>query len=201
MRSMFKVVGLCAGLLCTLTAGSMAQADEPRVVGWIEKGLILPEYTAVKIKVDSGALTSSMHAVNMEEFSHRGNDWVRYDVPVEDVDTGEQVTLHFERPVFRRILVRGAGGSERRPVVKMSICMGDQVYEEQFSLRDRGEMNYPVLIGRRTIAHIGLIDVSETFMHKPNCSQEQIDEERRRQQQREEDGADNETGETDDSQA
>ncbi|MEB3735803.1 hypothetical protein ULF88_20965 [Halopseudomonas pachastrellae] len=62
-------------------------------------------------------------------------------------------------------------------------------------------MNYPVLIGRRTIAHIGLIDVSETFMHKPSCSQEQIDEERRRQQQREEEGADNETGETDDSQA
>ena len=63
MRSMFKVVGLCAGLLCTVTAGSMAQADEPRVVGWIEKGLILPEYTAVKIKVDSGALTSSMSGV------------------------------------------------------------------------------------------------------------------------------------------
>ncbi|UJJ31402.1 retropepsin-like aspartic peptidase RloA3 [Halopseudomonas maritima] len=198
MQSFFKVVGLCSALLGTVTLSTLAQADgapAPRVVGWIEKGLILPEYTAVKIKVDSGALTSSMHAVNLEEFEYKGNDWVRYDVPVEDVDTGEEITMHFERPVYRRILVRGAGGSERRPVVKMSICMGDQVYEEQFSLRDRGDMNYPVLIGRRTIEHIGLIDVSETFMHKPSCSEAQHDQERRRQQQRERDGAGNDAAE------
>lgn len=197
MRSVLKLAGLSVGLLCAaLGAGVAHAADEavqfgPRVVGWIEKGLILPEYTAVKIKVDSGALTSSMHAVNLEEFEHHGKEWVRYDVPVRDADTDEMVTMHFERPVFRRILVRGAGGADRRPVVKMSICMGDRVYEEQFSLRDRGDMNYPVLIGRRTIEHVGLIDVSRTFMHKPNCSEDDYDQERQRQHDREENGAGN----------
>lgn len=202
MRSVVKVAGLSVGLLMAVIGAGAAQAADdavqfgPRVVGWIEKGLILPEYTAVKIKVDSGALTSSMHAVNLEEFEHLGHDWVRYDVPVRDADTNEMVTMHFERPVFRRILVRGAGGSDRRPVVKMSICMGDRVYEEQFSLRDRGDMNYPVLIGRRTIEHVGLIDVSKTFMHKPNCTEEDYDEERQRQHDREEKGAGNQPAET-----
>lgn len=196
MRSVVKVAALSVGLWCVLSGAGVSAADEsvrfgPRVVGWIEKGLILPEYTAVKIKVDSGALTSSMHAVNIEEFEHMGHEWVRYDVPVRDADTDEMVTMHFERPVFRRILVRGAGGSDRRPVVKMSICMGDRVYEEQFSLRDRGDMNYPVLIGRRTIAHVGLIDVSRTFMHKPNCSEADYDQERQRQHDREESGVGN----------
>ena len=194
MQSVVKLVSVSA---CMLLAGFSAatQANsaesgldevvthhEQQVVGWIEKGLILPEHTAVKIKVDSGALTSSMHAVNLETYTHNGKPWVRYDVPVKDADTDELVVMSFDRPVFRRILVRGAGGSDRRPVVKMSICMGDQVYEEQFSLRDRGDMTYPVLIGRRTIEHIGLIDVSDTFLLKPSCSQQEHDDERDRQQ-------------------
>lgn len=152
------------------------------VVGWIEKGLILPEETAVKIKVDSGALTSSMHAVNMESFTRKGKKWVRYDVPVVDADTGNRVTLQFERPVFRQITVRGAGGEDYRPVVKMRMCVGNRIYEEQFSLRDRSDMTYPVLLGRRTIEHIGLIDVSDTFMLPLDCPDAASEDERSRQQ-------------------
>ena len=159
----------------------VAKVNAKVVVGWIEKGLILPEQTAVKIKVDSGALTSSMHAVNLDFFELKGKSWVRYEVPVRDADTGKRVTMKFERPVYRRILVRGAGGEDRRPVVKMSMCIGGQVYEEQFSLRDRGDMTYPVLIGRRTIEHIGLIDVSRTFMLKLDCPVSAEGEERDKQ--------------------
>src|SRR5690606_12635003 len=50
------------------------------IVGWVEKGRILPEHTAVKVKVNSGALTSSMHAINLERFRRDGERWVRYDV-------------------------------------------------------------------------------------------------------------------------
>ncbi|WP_226944871.1 ATP-dependent zinc protease [Pseudomonas sp. FME51] len=159
------------------------------VVGWIEKGLILPEETAVKIKVDSGALTSSMHAVNLERFTRKGKKWVRYDVPVVDADTGHRVTLHFERPVFRQMTVRGAGGEDYRPVVKMRMCVGNRIYEEQFSLRDRSDMTYPVLLGRRTIEHIGLIDVSDTFMLPLDCPDAASEDERSRQQLMKEDAS------------
>lgn len=158
-----------------------SEHDGRVVVGWIEKAQILPELAAVKLKVDSGALTSSMHAVNIETFTRKGKEWVRYDVPVNDADNGELVRMEFERPVYRRVVVRGAGGKDRRPVVKMSICLGDQVYEEQFTLRDRGDMTYPVLIGRRTIENIGLIDVSETFLLPLNCPAEAGEAERKKQ--------------------
>lgn len=150
------------------------------IVGWVEKARLLPEQTAVKVKVDSGALTSSMHAVNIDQFIRDGKRWVRYDVPVVDADTGDKVTMNFEVPVYRRVVVRGAGGEDRRPVVKMSMCIGDRVYEEQFSLRDRGDMNYPVLLGRRTIAHIGLIDVANTFLLPLNCPEDADQQERDR---------------------
>ena len=74
-------------------------------------------------------------------------------------------------------------------MVKMSICMGDRVYEEQFSLRDRGDMTYPVLIGRRTIEHIGLIDVSRTFMLSLECSKSDEEEERDKQKRIKDDEA------------
>lgn len=50
--------------------------------------------------------------------------------------------------------------------------MGDTIYEEQFSLRDREEMNYPLLLGRRTISHLGLLDVRNTFLQKPECGED-----------------------------
>lgn len=184
------LLAVCVSFPGQVLAGGSSDGDKQSrvtkinskvVVGWIEKGRILPEHTAVKIKVDSGALTSSMHAVNLDYFKRKGKSWVRYDVPVRDADTGKRVMMKFERPVYRRILVRGAGGEDRRPVVKMSMCIGDQIYEEQFSLRDRGDMTYPVLIGRRTIEHIGLIDVSRTFMVKLDCPLTAEDDERVKQ--------------------
>jgi hypothetical protein len=42
-------------------------------------------------------------------------------------------------------------------------------------------MTYPVLIGRRTIEHIGLIDVSRTFMVKLDCPSTAEDDERDKQ--------------------
>ncbi|PAU89013.1 ATP-dependent zinc protease [Pseudomonas sp. WN033] len=188
---------VCISVLAPVAWAEAEQYEDPEaseqpvaakvIVGWVEKGRILPEHTAVKIKVDSGALTSSMHAINIENFTLNGNPWVRYDVPVKDADSGELVTLKFERPVYRRVLVRGAGGEDRRPVVKMAMCIGNQVYEEQFSLRDRGDMTYPVLIGRRTIEHVGLIDVSRTFLLKLDCPEAEETRERERVERMKED--------------
>lgn len=157
-----------AGLLSACTV--QALADSPQVLGWIEKGLILPEEIAVKFKLDSGALTSSMHAENIDRFKKDGDDWVRFTLELEDVDTDKKIEKRIEREVVRDIKVRGAGGAEKRPVVLMKVCLGNRTYEEQFSLNDRDKMNYPVLIGRRALEDIGLVDSSKTFTVEPDCS-------------------------------
>lgn len=51
----------------------------------------------------------------------------------------------------------------------MKICIGNTTSEEQFTLRDREDMKYPVLIGRKTIEHLGLIDVKKQFTIEPQC--------------------------------
>ena len=61
--------------------------------------------------------------------------------------------------------------AQKKPVVLMKVCLGSQMYEEQFSLNDRDKMNYPVLIGRRTLEKVGLVDSSKTFTIEPSCSE------------------------------
>ncbi|MGE6993255.1 ATP-dependent zinc protease [Pseudomonas sp. NPDC047961] len=160
---------ILAALLAAVVSGT-ALASSPQVLGWVEKGLILPEQVAVKFKLDTGALTSSMHAENIDRFEKDGDEWVRFTVELEDVDTDKDVRTRLERKMVRDIKVRGAGGSEERPVVLMKVCLGNQMYEEQFSLNDRDKMNYPVLIGRRTLEKVGLVDSSKTFTTEPSCS-------------------------------
>lgn len=156
---------LGAGLL-----GSAAQAAETTTYGWVEKGTIEPWGTEVKVKLDTGALTSSMQAEEIEAFERDGEDWVRFTTELEDEATNEVVSKTFERPVFRDLRVRGAGGVESRPVVLMTLCMGETLREEQFSLEDRDDMNYPVLLGRRTIQDLGSVETTRTFMHEPECN-------------------------------
>lgn len=153
-----------------LSPGIATAADSPQVLGWVEEGLILPEKVAVKFKLDTGALTSSMHAEDVERFEKDGKDWIRFTVELEDINTEKQVRTRLEREMIRDVTVRGAGGVEDRPVVLMKVCLGNRTYEEQFSLNDRDDMNYPVLIGRRTLEKVGPVDSSKTFTIKPSCA-------------------------------
>ncbi len=154
-------------LLALLTQTVVAAPD--RTFGWIEEGVLEPEHITVKLKLDTGALTSSMDARHQQRFSRDGKSWVRFNIEVTDSRTGKHVISQFERPIERRVKVRGAGGADSRAVVFMDMCIGDRSYREEFSLNDRGDMLYPVLIGRRMIRHLGLVDVSRTFIHEPRC--------------------------------
>ncbi len=166
---------LLYSLILTLTLFPQLHASEEhssgqRVYGWVEKGIVMPTGALVKMKLDTGALTSSMHAEDIETYSiPDGGDGVRFTLELEDQDSGEMIERRMDLEVERYLIVTGAGGEDRRPVVKMDLCIGDNVYHEQFSLRNRDEMIYPLLIGRRTLRELGLVDARSTFLTEPEC--------------------------------
>jgi hypothetical protein len=156
-------------LTAMLLVGAAPALADDKVFGWVEKAVVEPLGVEVKAKLDSGALTSSLDARDIERFKRDDERWVRFRLKLEDEESGEVVSERMELPLYRSLRLRGAGGTDRRPVVLMKVCLGNTLYEEQFSLRDRGDMNYPLLLGRRTIGHLGLLDVRETFLTEHGC--------------------------------
>lgn len=156
-----------AMLVLTFVASLKARSEQRPVTGWIEEVHLYPGAIALKAKLDTGALTSSMDAREIRYFRRGSQQWVRFRVICRNRETGEPFSQEFERPLVRRVRLRGAGGVDHRPVVTMEVGIGQQMLVEEFSLRDRKDMLYPLLLGRRTLERIGPVDTRRTFTQQP----------------------------------
>lgn len=85
-----------------------------------------------------------------------------------------------EKKILERRLVRWVkikkkeGGHLRRPVVRMTFCIGGRSIREEVNLADRGHFIYPVLIGRNMLAKGNLaVDSSRTFTAKSACPKDE----------------------------
>ncbi|MFL0803727.1 MAG: ATP-dependent zinc protease [Agarilytica sp.] len=114
----------------------------------------------LKARIDTGAKSSSLNATNIQRFERNGERWVRFDVAL-----GEERSVTLEAPLHRHVRIRQASVSEleRRPVVKLPIRMGEIYEETEFSLSDRNEMLYPILLGRSFLRDIAVVDVAKKF--------------------------------------
>lgn len=166
MRWFARVLGLVA-----LLAAAGARADTGKVIaGWLEKvHFAAADRHEVKAKLDSGAKTSSVNARNVEGFERDGRPWVRFELVLPDADDRTRVVA-MERPVTRYVRIKEHDGNhDRRAVVELEFCFVGRWHKAQFSLVDRSEFNYPVLLGRRFLAGIAVIDPGETFLADPRC--------------------------------
>ena len=155
-------------LAVALTGPAMAQDLFPgkTVFGWVEHAFLEGPELELRAKLDTGAKTSSLSAVDIERFERDGEEWVRFDIPIPESD--RQIEL--ERPVYRNVLIKDRdGSSNRRPVVRLVTCLGPHKVEAQYSLADRTGFHYPILIGRRVLKDVGLVDASGTFLADPVC--------------------------------
>jgi hypothetical protein len=123
--------------------------------------------TYLRARVDSGANTSSLSAKDITRFERDGEDWVRFKLGVneDDVVVDDVRNEWIEAPVERRVRILQAAGSESRPVVSLLMTLGSIREPVEFTLNDRTHLNYPVLLGRRFLMDIALIDVAESYLH------------------------------------
>tara|TARA_B100000749_G_C18415599_1_gene461141 strand:- start:953 stop:1579 length:627 start_codon:yes stop_codon:yes gene_type:complete len=164
-----------------LAAESEAKNDQrpPETLGYVEWVVMQDTSLRLKARLDTGAKTSSLHAVNVEPFEKDGAEWVSFQIPLgdhEDQPTEgeldhEDVILEFERPVERTVLIKRKGApSQKRYVVMMDFCIAGTTHTTQFSLTDRGKFSYPALLGRRFMRDDNiLIDSADAFMAEKEC--------------------------------
>lgn len=163
------VLGLTASLLLATPAWSDSSTPARFIAGWVEKVTLLPSGDLLKAKLDTGAKTSSINAHHIERFKKDGESWVRFELEYETVD-GETRRQRMERPLVRRVRIKEHDGDhDSRVVVMLDFCINAQRHSAQFSLVDRSRFVYPMLLGRRFLKEVALIDPAATFEARAGC--------------------------------
>ena len=143
------------------TASTLPKHSDMVIAGWLEYVVLEPWDIKLRAKLDTGAKTSSLHALNIERFIHDGQSWVRFNT--ED-KKNNVATKTIELPVKREVKIKSHHrDATSRPVVMISFCLNSHLYHSEFSLVDRTRFNYPVLLGRRILQYGILVDAASTF--------------------------------------
>jgi hypothetical protein len=139
-------------------------AREPRpVIGWRE-WVALPELDIdwIKVKVDTGAKSSAIHASNVEMFSRGGKRWVRFDVHPLQRDT-RHVSHAVARLAGRRAVRNSGGHAEERVVILTKLRFQGEEWPIELTLTDRDSMGFRMLLGREAIRSRFAVDPARSF--------------------------------------
>lgn len=139
---------------------------EKRVIGWRE-WVALPELgiTAVKAKIDTGATTSSIHAIHIERFRRDGHDFARFQV--HPLQRNSKKTVQAEAPLVEYRSVRSSSGHESsRPVILTTIELFGDSWPIELTLANRDQMGFRMLIGRRAMRKRFLVDPAASYLDK-----------------------------------
>lgn len=128
------------------------------IIGAIEPIRFPPMKSPLLARIDTGAQGSSVDAQNIQEFEREGKDWVAFDV--KNPQTNE--VYRFEKPLHKQVTIKRQLEKERRMVVLMNIKIGKETLTVPFSLADRENFNYPVLIGRNILTGRAIVDTSKS---------------------------------------
>ncbi len=145
---------------------------EPEVLGWLESAFIKPWDMKVRAKLDTGALTSSIHATNIEDYLVDDELWVRFTLtqPMNKKHNQHEKKIIVEKPVLKETKVKEhIGDSVSRYVVELEFCLNGKDYVTPVTLTDRSNFHYPLLLGRRTLKDNLLIDPGKTFTANKPC--------------------------------
>lgn len=133
------------------------------VIGWRE-WVGLPEFDVkwIKVKVDTGARSSSLHAFDLRPFKRDGTDWVRFQI--HPVQRKSIKSADVEAPVLEYRSVRSSSGKASvRPVIVTRILLLGQTWPIELTLASRDEMGFRMLLGREAIRGRYLVDAGNSY--------------------------------------
>lgn len=139
--------------------------EEPLlVVGWREQ-ISLPELGIldVKAKIDTGARSSALHALEIKTFEQDGRMMVRFKVHPYQHDPHR--TLIAVAALLDQRQVRNSGGqSQVRPVIQTTVELGGKAFPIELTLTNRDVMGFRMLLGRQAVRGRFLVDAARSFL-------------------------------------
>jgi hypothetical protein len=165
-------IATLAGLIFTFGPHFRAEAEHMQselqgklILGWLEKIVLKPWDVVLRAKLDTGANTASIDATDIAFFEKDGQTWVRFAIIKNRRNDKPNHRIEIERPLVRTVLIREHfWESQQRPVVSLEFCLSGTLFEAEFNLVDRTNFTYPVLLGRRFLQKIALVDPEATLL-------------------------------------
>lgn len=170
---MYRVIGLLFLLLLSACSNSemrvvpsivpnyvreekIIKVQPTNVIGAVEPIYILPMKSPFYARIDTGATTSSIDVVELNNFERDGEKWVSFSII--NKNTGEK--YQYEKTRVKGVRIKRIGEQERRPVVEMDIKMGGETFKALFTLAERDDFDYQALVGRNILSGRAIVDVS-----------------------------------------
>ncbi len=117
---------------------------------------------AIKARVDSGAKTSALHALNITPFEKDGEQWVKFNV--NPLQNNGKTLIHCQAKVIDKRLVKSSSGTkESRFVITTTIELADMSWDIELTLTNRDSMGYRMLLGREAMSGKILVDPEQHF--------------------------------------
>lgn len=122
----------------------------------------------IPVKIDTGAYTSSIHCRNIKAKSVDGKPVLTF--ILLDPSHPQFKDKVYSTESFRKTVVKSSNGqSEARYLIKTNIQLFGKRYPISLTLSERGEMRFPILIGRKFLMGKFIVDPSEvnlSYQHK-----------------------------------
>ena len=141
----------------------VAKKRELATIGWRE-WVALPDLgvSYIKAKIDTGARSSALHAIDVETFSKDGKEMVRFRIHPRQRNSTETITAEAELLEYRQ--VRSSGGHvTKRPVILTPVQLLDRQFKIELTLASRAEMGFRMLLGREAVRPDFLVDAGRSY--------------------------------------
>ena len=129
------------------------------VIGRVDK-IDLPELDLINIeaKIDTGAYGCALHCRETEEVIYEGKRVLSF--KVLDPKHPEFENKKFYASNYNNKSVKSSSGEiENRYAIKTHIIIFGKKRTVEFSLTDRSQMKFPILLGRKFLANYFVVDV------------------------------------------
>lgn len=181
---------LMGGLVPAVALSGVPPANKT-IYGLHESVHILELGITVPAKLDTGAGSASLSARYIKTFERDGVKVVEFDIAVDRDDREEwgisqAQSDDVELPLTGHVRIKrraesvqdGERDFSRRPMVTLTVCVGNRLQKIDVNLTDRSEFRYPLLVGADALTGLGaLVDPSLSMAAgKPRCRAGQEDE-------------------------
>ena len=139
------------------------KAKSPALIGWMEMAdLPLLDLTGVKAKIDTGARTPALHAIDIEEFERDGEAWLRFRTQLSE----HLPERYVEAPYHSERAIKNTSGiPEDRYIIRTRLKLGKRQWMIDLSITDRANMTFPMIIGRAALKdHNIAVHTRKTFL-------------------------------------